>query len=141
MNLQHLGVFIVIIDKSKLKILLGKRKNSYHAGTYGFPGGRLDVHESLINCGKRELLEETGLIANKLKYLCVIRELQENFNFIHFAYLCSDYTGIPHVMEKNKCDSWTWYALDKLPKNILPAHKIAINLLVHSDFPRIYDLI
>lgn len=141
MRPQHLGVFVVIIDKSKKRILLGKRKNSYHAGTYGFPGGRLDIHESLINCGKRELLEETGLIANNLEYLCVIRELQGNYNFIHFAYFCNDYTGIPKVMEKNKCDSWNWYTLDKLPENILQPHKITIELLVNPDLPRVYDLI
>ncbi len=44
-------------------VLLVKRKNDPDAGTWGFPGGRLDYGESLQDGACRELFEETGVIA------------------------------------------------------------------------------
>ncbi len=139
MNAQPFGVCVIVFDKTGKKILLGKRKNSYRAGMYGVPGGRLELIESLIDCGKRELLEETGLQANSLQYLGVVRELQDGYTFIHFVYTCTDYNGEPKVIEPEKCESWNWYSLNELPSNILDGHKAAIDL--HNEtFPSIKDL-
>lgn len=44
-------------------ILLVKRKNDPEAGTWGFPGGRLEYGESIQAGACRELLEETGVMA------------------------------------------------------------------------------
>lgn len=49
---QKLGVVVVLLDKTKTKVLLGKRLNSYKAGWLGLPGGRVDVGEPLVNCAK-----------------------------------------------------------------------------------------
>ena len=46
----------LIITSSK-EILLGKSDSSYQ-----FPGGHLEVNESLIDALKREILEETGIV-------------------------------------------------------------------------------
>jgi len=93
MDTEHIGVCVIVLDKQKKHVLLGKRLNSYRAGMLGLPGGRIDLEESLEVCGKRELLEETSLQGNNLLYIGVIRELQEGYNFIHFAFTCSDFTG------------------------------------------------
>ena len=140
MSSQQIGVCILVFDKTIKKVLLGKRKNSYKAGMYGIPGGKLELKESVLNCGKRELAEETGLQANSLKYLGVIPELQEVNNFIHFAFVCTDYSGKPKLMEPEKCESWDWYSLNKLPEYVLPGHKAAINLYKNPDSINLIDL-
>jgi ADP-ribose pyrophosphatase YjhB (NUDIX family) len=127
---EQLGVCVIILDKNHKNILLGKRLNSYRAGTYGLPGGRLNKKETLIEGARRELVEETSLIANKLQYVGVIREYQEdnNFNFIHFVYSCDDFSGIPKTVEPDKCEGWRWYPLDTLPENLIKGHRWALDM-------------
>jgi mutator protein MutT len=120
----------VVIVKNKLgQILLGKRKGSYKAGYFGMPGGRVDSHEQLEACAKRELEEETGLVAKKLTYVGVVKEWQESYHFIHFIYVCETWDGEPKVMEPDKCEDWEWFAQDELPEKVLLGHLKGIELM------------
>lgn len=123
---KHLGVAVIVLKENK--VLLGKRLNAYGAGLLGCPGGRLELTEPLIECAKRELLEETGVKATKLEYLGVIRELQAGYNFIHFIFFCTEWEGNITVTEPDKCESWEFYRIDKLPNNILRGHRAGITL-------------
>jgi len=135
---EHLGVFVILIQKRK--VLLGKRKNAYKSGFFGFPGGRLELSESLVDSAKRELLEETGVEAIDLKYLGVIRELQDGYNFIHFGFACDNYRGEIKTMEADKCEGWEFFSLNEIPFNTLPAH-IAGTKLLNSHSSTYIDLI
>ncbi|MFA6005444.1 MAG: NUDIX domain-containing protein [Patescibacteria group bacterium] len=141
MEREHLGVCVIVLDATKTKVLLGKRKNSYRSGTFGLPGGRLELKESLQDCGTRELIEETGLRSKTLRYVGVVRELQEKFNFIHFVFLCDSYEGSPSLTEPEKCEGWEWFLLENLPENILPGHKAALDFLINKNKKTIRDLI
>lgn len=132
MEPERIGVCIIVVDKEN-RVLLGKRINSYKAGMLGMPGGRLEFDETLESCGERELKEETSLQSKSLTYLGTIRELQEDHNFIHFAYLCNQYEGVPVTAEPDKCAGWEWYSLDSLPENILPGHKAAIEMYIKKE--------
>jgi 8-oxo-dGTP diphosphatase len=132
MEPERIGVCIIVVDKEN-RVLLGKRINSYKAGMLGMPGGRLEFDETLESCGERELKEETSLQSKSLTYLGTIRELQEDHNFIHFAYLCNQYEGVPVTAEPDKCAGWEWYPLDILPENILPGHKAAIEMYIKKE--------
>jgi 8-oxo-dGTP diphosphatase len=132
---EAIGVPVIVLDKTKKRILLGIRKNCYGAGTYGLPGGRLELNEPLAECAKRELLEEIGLTAKALKFIGVVRDFQTYHNFIHFAFLCEDFDGEVELMEPEKCESWEWFFLDNLPENILPGHQQAIDIFLKKDFP------
>lgn len=127
---EHIGVCVIVLDENKKSFLLGKRKNSIYSGKLGLPGGKLQLKEPLEVCSKRELLEETSLKSKRMIYVGVVRELQKNYNFIHFVYYCSEYNGSPANTEPEKCEGWNWYPLNKLPKNILPGHKAALELFL-----------
>jgi 8-oxo-dGTP diphosphatase len=133
MEPQPIGVGVIVLDKEGTHVLLGKRLNAYRAGQLGLPGGRLDLEETLRHCAERELLEETGLQASRMSYLGVVRELQEGYNFIHFAFVCLQYEGIPEVKEPEKCENWQWYPLDNLPKNIIRGHQATLDLYLHQE--------
>lgn len=51
--------FAVIIAKYNHQFILVKHKNR---DTYEFPGGRREQGESILDCARRELYEETGAI-------------------------------------------------------------------------------
>ena len=52
---------VVVVFNDKNEILLEERADD---GFFDFPGGALDLKETAEEAGARELLEETGLIAD-----------------------------------------------------------------------------
>lgn len=52
-------------------VLLIRRANPPFEGHYALPGGFVDVGESVEDACRRELLEETGMVAGKLSLLGV----------------------------------------------------------------------
>ena len=52
---------ICLVDRSRGRVLLGRRKTAPSAGSWAFPGGRSLPGESALETGFRELAEETGI--------------------------------------------------------------------------------
>ena len=55
---------VVILFNEKNEILIEERSDD---GLFDFPGGAIDLNETMEETAARELLEETGLIADKLE--------------------------------------------------------------------------
>ena len=62
-------------DGAKLKVLLIERGLEPYKGRWAFPGGFLKIDESAEQCAKRELMEETGMVA---EYMEQFHALPEN---------------------------------------------------------------
>lgn len=139
-SLEHIGVVIVITHPQTNKILLGKRKNAYKAGSYGLPGGRVETQETTGIAAIREVLEETNLVVTNLEYIGVVRELQDTYNFIHFGLSTSSFTGELQNAEPEKCEGWEWFGVEELPENILPGHKGILNMFLHHSKEGMIDL-
>jgi 8-oxo-dGTP diphosphatase len=60
------GIAVIVIKGNQ--VLLGKRKNSHGSGTWAFPGGHLEFNESIEDCARREVAEETGIQIKNLRY-------------------------------------------------------------------------
>lgn len=64
------------------------------------PGGRLEGNESVFDCARREMAEETSL-AVELDRIVYIQEFAEpDYHFSKFFILCSGYTGEPTIANK-----------------------------------------
>ncbi len=124
---QNLGSCVVVMDKNG-RVLMGVRKNAYHSGWWGIPGGRIELGEGVEETARRELEEETGLVAKKLKLVGVVRDNQGDYDFIHFAYVCSEYEGEVELREPEKCERWEWISKDNLPSKLLRGHVKALEL-------------
>ena len=131
MSSQHIGTCALLVNADGL-VLLGKRKNSYKSGYYGLPGGRVEVGESLESAIKREILEETGIKVDSCRYVGVVRETQDGYDFIHFVYVVKNVDDQPKLMEPEKCEGWNWAELDDLGK-ILPGHKAAVEMYLGNQ--------
>lgn len=123
---QKIGTCVLLLDQDQQKVVLGKRKNSYMAGSYGLPGGRVELGEALVDTAKREVREETGIEILSLEFVTTIRDFQGTHDFVHFVFASSDWVGQPKTLEPEKCEGWEWFSLSNLPEQILAGHKLAI---------------
>ena len=117
------GACVILLDKNK-KVLLQLRKDN---NRWGLAGGSLELGETLEQAAKRELYEETGLIANKLELFNVYSGEQFYYKYPHgdevynvvSAYVCDDYEGEIKV-EESEAHAISYFDLNNLPPNISP---------------------
>ena len=119
-NQIKVGTVCLLIRDNK--VLMGVRQNAVGAGQWGLPGGHLEFGEQIENCAKRELLEETGLVAKSLKFINLVNNPRSTTHYIHLCFLVDDWTGNLEVKEPQKCSEWKWQDLNDLPENIFFGH-------------------
>jgi 8-oxo-dGTP diphosphatase len=130
------GVGVLIIKDKK--VLLGKRKNSHGAGSYGSGGGHLEFGESFEQALVREIKEETSLEVENIKFLCLSNFVVENKHYIDVAFTADWKSGKPTVMEPEKFESWDWFDTDNIPS---PLFKVVENYFIALKTGRqIFDL-
>ena len=111
-------VGIAAIVKKEKMVFFGKRKGSHGSGTWNFPGGHLEFFETLEECTKREVLEETGLKVKNIKFATITNDFfrKENKHYITIFMICNYQSGKVVLKEPEKCESWDWFRWNSLPK-------------------------
>lgn len=129
----HIGATTILTSEGK--VLLGKRLNKARAGQWGFPGGHVEFGESIIEAAKREILEETSLVANELKFIGAINQPSqvnssgEKKHYLQMVFTSDDFDGELQNLEPEECEEWRWFEMDSLPENIFFAHVDFLALL------------
>ena len=121
----------VIVRKGRM-VLLGKRRNSHGAGTWSFPGGHLELNESVVECARREVLEETGLRVKNIRQGPYTNDIFER-EAKHYVtlFVVSDYdSGELTVREPDKCEEWKWFEWNRLPQPLF----VPIQNLLETNF-------
>lgn len=116
-----IGVGVAVLSDNK--VLMGKRISSLGDGTWSFAGGHLEFRETFEECARRELEEETSLIAESLKVGPWISTIVENKHYISFLVKVLKFSGKLCLNEPNKCECWEWFSLDNLPSPLFPPTK------------------
>lgn len=107
------GVFVWKDDK----FLMGQRLGSHGAGTWSIPGGHLDFGETWAECAAREVLEETGMHIENVRFLALTEDIfeAENKHYITI-WVESDWVrGEPTIMEPDKYLNQEWRTFQNLP--------------------------
>ena len=83
------------------KVLVIKYNLENNSGYFDIPGGKIEEGETPEEAAKRELKEETGLIANTLEFIgkCFIEYPDKIFNLDLYKVL--DFEGSPENFEEN----------------------------------------
>ena len=81
-----IGVGGLIFD-ARGRVLLVQRTNPPQAGLWHIPGGRLEAGESLADCCRREIREETGLLVRPGPIVAVADRQIEGFHYIILDFL------------------------------------------------------
>jgi 8-oxo-dGTP diphosphatase len=107
----------VLVWRNK-QLLLGKRISKDQHRCWQFPGGHLENNETVIDCARREVLEETGLKVRALRHLGFTGKL---FSMGHSQYItlfisCEYDSGTERVLEPDCCELWQWFDYQQLPE-------------------------
>lgn len=121
------AVHLILIENGKI-LLLRRYNTGYEDGNYSVVAGHIDGNESVIKAMQREALEEAGISINEedLKIVYAMHRKAKDRESIDYFLLCEKYTGEIRIMEKDKCDELEFYDLDKMPINLIPYVKKAI---------------
>lgn len=109
------GVGVIIIKDNR--VLMGKRKGSHGAASWNFPGGHLELNESIEDCAKRETLEEADIEIGEIKPAAFTNDIFENESkhYITLFVTAKYISGEAKIMEPGKCDGWDWFDWNNLP--------------------------
>lgn len=126
----------VIVENSQGQILLQLRSDNH---CWGYAGGSVEIDEDVEDAAKRELYEETGLVANKLELFGVFSGKDMHYTYpngddvsnVDVVYICKDYTGTLKCQE-NEVDELKFFDIDEIPENISKPIKKALLKWVES---------
>jgi 8-oxo-dGTP diphosphatase len=79
------------VARRKDKVLLAQRSLPPGIGKWGFPGGVQELGETLFECARRELVEETGIVAEPHSVLTAIEAIRQDDKgkvMTHFTLVC-----------------------------------------------------
>ena len=120
----------VIVENEYGEVLLQKRADNH---CWGYAGGSVELDEVVENAAKRELYEETGLIAKELTLFGVFSGKETHYVYpngdevsnVDIVYLCKNYTGELKCQE-SEVEDLRFFPADGLPENLSPPIRIPL---------------
>ena len=114
----------VIVEDDQGRILLQLRSDNH---CWGYAGGSVELDEEVEAAARRELLEETGLLAHKMELFGVFSGKDTHYVYpngdevscVDIVYLCKDYSGQLQC-QPGEVDALQFFDANKLPENLSP---------------------
>jgi len=127
--LLQVGASVIIEDRSG-RILLQRRSDNH---CWGYAGGSVELDEEVEEAAKRELFEETGLIAEELSLFGVYSGKDTHYIYpngdevsnVDVVFLCKKYSG-DLKCQAGEVDELMFFGADDIPDNISPPLRKAI---------------
>ena len=114
-NRPFIGVAVLLWKEDCL--LLGQRHGSNEEPCWQFPGGHLEMGETVLECAAREVLEETGLEMTSAVHAGFTDKMFSagDRDYVTLYVSAAHLSGQPEIMEPDKCLSWQWFPYNQLP--------------------------
>jgi 8-oxo-dGTP diphosphatase len=114
-SLPRAGVGVIVLRGGK--VLLGKRRGSHGEGEWALIGGKLDYQESIEDCVRREIREESGLEVENIRFNALFNTI--NYppkHFIAIGMIADWKEGEAQTFPEEKISEWGWFSFDELPQ-------------------------
>lgn len=137
--LLQVGASVIVVDKNG-RILLQLRSDN---NTWGYAGGSVEIDEKVEDAAKRELYEETGLIAKELTLLGVFsgKEMHniypngDEVSNVDIVYICKSYYG-ELKCQVGEVENLKFFDVSDLPDNIFKSNLPAIEEYVSKTITK-----
>ena len=114
----------IIVEDPQGRVLLQLRSDNH---CWSYCGGSMELDERAEDTAKRELLEETGLIAEELSLFGVFSGPEYHYIYpngdevsnVDIVFLCRHYSGTLKCQE-DEVDDMQFFPPDGLPENLSP---------------------
>jgi ADP-ribose pyrophosphatase YjhB (NUDIX family) len=120
------GCGAIVIGKDK-KMLMVRQQIGYWAGKWIFPGGKLEMEETLEGAARREVLEETGCHFETVRQIGAYVSYDPHTSFekqVVLVYYLGDFAGGKLIVGEGVTESG-WFSADEIEamaaKNEVPA--------------------
>ena len=108
----------------QMNVLLIQRGNDPYKGYWAFPGGFLNMDETVARCAERELEEETGIVLTGMQLVGIYSDVERDprGRVITTAYTAM--TTMPEATAADDAAAAKWWSLNALPKLAFDHDKI-----------------
>lgn len=104
--LAHKQIGVAVISNQQGKILIDRRKaQGEMGGLWEFPGGKIEVGETVEECIRREVQEELGVEVAVGARLTTIHHRYKTFNVTLYVHDCQYLSGEAKPLE---CEEIQW---------------------------------
>ena len=116
-----------IVEDQQGRALLQKRTDNH---CWGYAGGSVELDEVVEEAAKRELFEETGLIAHEMELFGIFsgKELHyvypngDEVSNVDIVFLCKSYSG-ELKKQNSEVEELRFFPADALPEKLSPPNR------------------
>lgn len=116
---DYVGVGVgAMVFNQEGRVFLAKRglQAWNEQGTWEFPGGKVSFGETLARAIVREFEEEYGMTIELIDLLGVNDHILENEHWVSPTFIARFVSGVPTILEPEKCSEIGWFELSALPE-------------------------
>lgn len=116
--LPHKVIGVAVIWNDQQQILIDRRRpEGAMGGLWEFPGGKVEVGETITECIQREISEELGISVAVGEHLITIDHTYTTLRVTLTVHHCRLIAGVPQPLE---CAEVRWVNLDELEQFTFP---------------------
>ena len=116
--IPHKIIGVAVIWNDEKQILIDRRlPQGAMGGLWEFPGGKIEIGETIEECIKREIAEELGIEIAVGEHLITIDHTYSHLRVTLTVHHSQHLAGIPQAIE---CDEIRWVSLDELDEFTFP---------------------
>ena len=109
------------------EVCLVRRTNRPDSGLWGYPGGKIEPGEAVLDAAARELHEETGITARPERVLTALDIIRPGFHYVLIAVACRWDAGEP--VADTDVDEAAWVPVTDIRAARLPMSDRVVTVL------------